>query len=351
MKTWYFRINGDEGGPVSQETVLTWIMEGRLPREGLLRAEDATDWEPAEKVFPDFFEPQEQAPTGRARGRSLVPTPPPEGTAGKTPTKELLGSAMAALRAQWPVVVVAHLLCAAVYAAVGQIHRHWAFPVTFFLMGPLDLGWAIFALVVSRGGKGRLRLLLAGFRDFRRALLAGFLRGLILFAWVLPCALIFGVPYAIVRAIFGAAAKWDNPAYAAFGYPTMVLAFIPFYIAMLRYALTMFLLAEDNGLTARQALRESKRVMVGRKVRLFRLLLPFVVIAVLFTALNVVLGRVIPPGPWRFWVITLVGTIGALLYAPTMALCIAKFFDDLHPLPLQTSAPTWALKAPKHLGP
>jgi hypothetical protein len=75
MPAWYFRIDGDEGGPIGQDTLLTWIMEGHLPRQALLRSEDATEWKPAEQVFPGFFPLLEQAPTGQPKGKSLVPAP------------------------------------------------------------------------------------------------------------------------------------------------------------------------------------------------------------------------------------------------------------------------------------
>jgi uncharacterized membrane protein len=214
-------------------------------------------------------------------------------------------------------------------------------------MGPVELGWVIVALVVSRGGKGRMRLLLVGLQDSPRALLAGLLRTVVLCAWMLLSMVIWLILMVILKPVYRDFRAWHNPVLLGCAFVAAIPSLVPFYIAMLAYSLTMFLAADDCGLAPIQAVRKSKQVMAGRKAKLLVLQLPFVILFVLVAVLTNALGHLAPLGPWRRWVLTLVGSIGAVLYMPPITLCTARFFDDLHPL--KAPGPPWTPDVPTPL--
>ena len=54
-----------------------------------------------------------------------------------------------------------------------------------------------------------------------------------------------------------------------------ILFVIPGYIALYRYAMTPYIMAENENLSVMEAITESKRIMMGNKWRLFCLDLSF----------------------------------------------------------------------------
>ncbi len=109
----------------------------------------------------------------------------------------------------------------------------------FVLGGVIDLGLCRFRLALVDGQKGKVSMLFSAFdRLFFRALWLRILRGLYVFLWSL-------------------------------------LFIIPGIIAAYRYSMANYALAENPEMRASDALRESARMMVGNKWRLFCLRLSF----------------------------------------------------------------------------
>ena len=88
----------------------------------------------------------------------------------------------------------------------------------------------------------------------------------------------------------------------------LMLLIVPGIIAMLRYSMTYFVLAENPGMSALDAIRTSKQLMKGRKWKLFCLW-------------------------WRFfgWMLLCILTcgIGFLWLMPYMTASYARFYDDV----------------------
>lgn len=106
------------------------------------------------------------------------------------------------------------------------------------LAGPLALGLVLFTLEVVRTGKGNFSTGFNGFKQFGAAFVAFLLMSLFTSLWAL-------------------------------------LLIFPAYIAILRYSMTFYIIADDPSISGAAAIKKSKEMMKGHKWDLFVLLLSF----------------------------------------------------------------------------
>ena len=109
---------------------------------------------------------------------------------------------------------------------------------SFVLMGPFQLGFAMFFLEVVREGRGNLE---TGFKGFKQ----------------------FGTAFVAFLLVFIFTSLWS------------LLFIIPGIIAQCRYAMTFFILADNPTISASDAMKKSKEMMDGHKLELFFLELSF----------------------------------------------------------------------------
>ena len=149
----------------------------------------------------------------------------------KTPNVQLMIKAKEALRGMWGTAAVATLIYSLLAGATC-----WAAPI---FAGPLTLGYIIFirTIYVNREN-AQIERIFDGFKDFVRSLIAYLLMSIYICLW-------------------------------------MLLFIIPGIIMSFAYSMTFFILADDKTLTASQALKRSKEMMVGYKFKLFCLYLRF----------------------------------------------------------------------------
>ena len=143
------------------------------------------------------------------------------------------------------------------------------------IAGPLLLGVSGFSLNISRNKEARFEQIFDGFRNYVTALVAYLLMILFVFLWTL-------------------------------------LLIIPGIIAALSYSMTFFIIADDESIEPMEALRKSKKIMDGYKLKLFYLSLRFFGLALLC-------------------VLTL--GIGFLWLIPYTYVTTAKFYDDIRDNP------------------
>ena len=144
--------------------------------------------------------------------------------------------------------------------------------ITLIIAGPLALGAAIFSLSISRGKEAMLGQLFQGFNNFGTALIAYLLILLYVILWA-------------------------------------ILLIIPGIIAALGYAMAFYILADNPLLKPQDALRKSKVMMNGYKLKLFYLILRFLLLGILC-------------------ILTL--GIGFLWLIPYIHTTMAKFYDDIN---------------------
>ena len=281
MSQWYCYVNGQKYGPVSQEVLHGWVVEGRVRPTDNVWCEGMSDWAPAQSALPDWFGPSGSIPPPPPpQTSSLVPSSKRGGTSGQTPNGQITAKARRALKGRWGMPILFSLL-------LGLLRVSFATPyigslAALVLAGPLTLGGIVFYMTFVRGGRMKLEMMFAGFKNFANALIANLLIGIFVFLWSL-------------------------------------LLIIPGIIAALGYSQTFYILAEDRGIDGLEAMRRSKRLMQGSKWKLFCLHLRFI--------------------GWGLLCILTLG-IGYLWLTPYMQTSYATFYEDLLPPPAaQESSP------------
>ena len=182
----------------------------------------------------------------------------------------LMRSARESLKGKWPLAVGTFFLYTLFVAGPGSV-EHRGSILTLIIGGPFALGAAIFSLSIARGKEARVEQIFQGFNQFANALVAYLL---ILF-YVLLWALLF---------------------------------IVPGIIAALSYSMTFYIMADDPQIQPQDALKKSKSMMNGYKLKLFYLDLRFFLLGILC-------------------ILTL--GIGFLWLIPYFHVTMAKFYDDL----------------------
>jgi len=182
----------------------------------------------------------------------------------------LMRAARESLKDKWGLAIgtfVIYILISAIPGSVNDL----ASIVSLILAGPLMLGVADFSLSLARGKEARIEQLFEGFHRFATAAGAYLLMVLYVILWTL-------------------------------------LLIIPGIIAALSYSMTFYILADDPSIKAEDALRKSKAMTDGHKMKLFNLCLRFFLLALVC-------------------VLTL--GIGFLWLIPFGHITMAKFYDDI----------------------
>lgn len=155
----------------------------------------------------------------------------------KTENKVLMSQAREALRGKWglgagamAVFFVVMVACQLI-PVVGGI-------VAILISGAMSIGLAIFALSLSRRQEAKLSQLFYGFKKFGVGLVAYLLQLVFVLLW-------------------------------------MLLLIIPGIIAGLSYAMTYYIIADNDSIGPLEAIKKSKEMMRGNKWKLFCLGLRF----------------------------------------------------------------------------
>jgi uncharacterized membrane protein len=184
----------------------------------------------------------------------------------------LMKEARETLAGNWGLAIGVCFLYMLIEIIVRSTHK--VGPVLSILIsGPMLLGISTFALAFSRKQQASVHQLFVGFSEFLRALYAYLLKMLFIILWTL-------------------------------------LLIVPGIIAALSYSQTFFILAEDKTISPSDAIKKSKAMMMGNKMKLFRLGLAFF--------------------GWFLLSILTLG-IGFLWLVPYIQITMAKFHDDISP--------------------
>jgi len=203
---------------------------------------------------------------------------------------ELLRAARESLAGRWGIAIGTFLIYEIVIGSLQSSYRYdsddmnhgfsfahsFASIVYLLIAGPLLLGLSVFSLNIARNMEARFEQIFDGFRNFKTSFIAYLLMVLFIFLWTL-------------------------------------LLIIPGIIAALSYAMTFFIIADDESIEPMAALDKSKKMMYGYKWQMFYLCLRFFGLALLC-------------------ILTL--GIGFLWLIPYTHITIAKFYDDIKDNPI-----------------
>jgi uncharacterized membrane protein len=228
----------------------------------------------------------------------------PEATGGRMPNGQITAHARAALKGNWGTAIAVSVIYMLITMAIGFIPFLNGI-VSLLVTGPFMLGLALFFLDLSRGRPTQIGRLFEGFQQFGRALGAYLLMILFIFLWAIP--FIIGM---VAMVLTGAqtAASQTAPQLPAWGVPVLFLLYIPVIVAMLRYSMVFYALADNPVCGAMESIRRSTLMMKGNKAKLFLLGLRFI--------------------GWGILCMLTLG-IGFLWLMPYVSTSIARFYDDV----------------------
>ncbi|QHI69675.1 DUF975 family protein [Tichowtungia aerotolerans] len=221
-----------------------------------------------------------------------------------TPIRELTATARAGLSGCWGRSIGVMLVYFLLLSGSSQVPFAGGVLQLIFT-APLVVGLNLYFLQTIRKGSNPFALLFGGFDRFGTAWCAHMLVVLIIFAWM--------IPFVVVG---GAAAFFVHPDPAVFPGYTMtalyvligLLAAVVLIPVQMRYALVLYVVADDSSARAVQSIQRSAALMKGNYWRLALLWLRFV--------------------GWQVLAVLTLG-IGFLWVVPYMSAATAAFYDDL----------------------
>ncbi len=182
----------------------------------------------------------------------------------------LMSHAKNVLKGKWGLAIVTLVIYIVIFSIIGSIPKMGSI-ISLLIGGPFALGLAIFSLSLARNKDAKIEQIFEGFNNFVTALCAYLLMLVFIFLW-------------------------------------MLLLIVPGIIAALSYSMTFYILADNQSIAASDALRNSKAMMNGYKLKLFYLCLRFFGLGLLCI---------------------LTFGIGFLWLFPYVQVCLAKFYDDI----------------------
>lgn len=154
--------------------------------------------------------------------------------------KDFRMRAWAALNGKWGTVALITFVYILIMGVCSLLARYYVGTIASFVTaGPFALSFAIIALNVVRGKQVEFKMLFSGFNNFGKAFLLNLLNGIFVFLWSL-------------------------------------LLIIPGIIKAYSYAMSIYILADNPGISANEARKKSIEMMRGNKWRLFCLYFSFI---------------------------------------------------------------------------
>lgn len=287
---WFYIRDGQRVGPVDDNELIRLARAGQLlPDDLVWNPTMGQEWKPAATV-PDLF---------------AQPAAPAPAVPGTTANRDLMRLARESLSGQWALAVGTTLLYQVVMGGV-QMVPYLGVLVVLIIAGPMLLGWNRFFLKLARREAVDVGTLFDGFKRFGRTFWAYSLICLFISLWCL-----FLLVPAAVAGLFAPLMQREEALVIILAPVLAVLvgfSLLPVIRAALSYSQTFFILSDHPETTAREAIRQSKQIMVGYKWKLFCLGCRFI--------------------GWGLLAILTCG-IGVLWLNPYIATANARFYDDI----------------------
>ena len=265
---WHYSIRGEKFGPVDESELFRLAQQGRIAPDDLVWNPTMDDkWDRASSVQNLFTSPVSVAPPPVVKHTPQAAT---ENGTGTTHNRDLMRMAKESLSNHWGIGVGVMLLYYVIFSGASGI-PFFGLIASLIIAGPMAVGLCFVFLSLSRRENANVGQLFEGFNRFGTPLAACLLMNIFIFLWSL-------------------------------------LLIIPGIIAGYAYSMTFFIIADDPTVTPFDAISRSKKMMQGKKWKLFCL-------------------------QWRFfgWVLLCILTlgIGYLWLGPYIQTAIAHFYNDV----------------------
>jgi len=270
---WYYSINGEQLGPVSESKLFDIARQGDLSPDDLVwNSSMGEEWQPASSI-PNLIptDPSTEAVTGPPPIQQNTAEPYIPAYDGITHNRDLMAMARDSLAGNWATGVLVMLLYSVVVSGSSNFIPVVGWIISLFLAGPMMLGLYKVFLQLARRQPTKIEQLFDGFKRFGTAMGAYLLINLYVMLWLL-------------------------------------LLIIPGIIAGYAYSMTFYIMNDDETLGPNEAITLSKEMMRGNKLKLFCLY-------------------------WRFfgWGLLCILTlgIGFLWLGPYTQTAMAHFYEDI----------------------
>lgn len=187
-----------------------------------------------------------------------------------TPNLQLMQQARQSLEGKWGLAIGTTLLYTIITSGLQAV-TGFGFIASLIIGGPMAYGISKFSLLLSRNEEARIEQIFDGFQNFQRNFITYVMVIVYIFLWLL-CLIIPGI------------------------------------IAALSYAMTFYILYDNENISPADAIEKSKTMMDGHKLKLFYLSLRFLL--------------------WALLCVLTLG-LGFLLLLPYIEITLAKFYDDI----------------------
>jgi len=229
---WYYGINEQQFGPVDTEELKQLTSEGKIgPLDLVWNPSFGEKWKEAQTVleltFPSTLSHPLVTPAGVVSTAHLSSQEP----AGLLENKEVTRRARVSLGGNWGLCIGATIIYVVILQLVTFLPIIGSL-LSFFIAAPLVVGLSSIYLNIIRGFNAEVSQLFDGFKVFGVALGTYFLTTLFTFLW-------------------------------------MLLLIVPGIIASISYSMVYFILIDNPGIGAMDAIRLSKEMMRGYKWHYF----------------------------------------------------------------------------------
>ena len=229
---------------------------------------------------------------------------------------QLMASARAALAGRWRVTLLVLVVYLAIPFFIQLALRSQPFVsmlVLLGLSGPLQLGYTHYMLAIARGQRPAFGLLFAGFRDVRRGVSANLRIFLALMLATLSVLLVFVALGALSGQLFVQPPHPPGPALLLWMALCLLVWCGLFCWVWMRLSMSYYLLIDQPGLPARDALRQSRSMMRGNLRKFFLLWLCM--------------------QGWYLLALVLTLGIATLWVVPYASVAMALFYEDIRARP------------------
>lgn len=299
---WFYTINGEQKGPVSEDELKQLFDSGLIKLTDLVWREGMSDWASYGSVFEGIQEtPTRTTQAGQANKTSPIPVA--SGANGRTPNYELRASARRALSGRWNQAALFIFLFILLIFASGLVPFG-----CFILFGPFMLGVHEYFLRLFRKEDPQNNLLFAGFSNFA----LGLVIYLLIFAIGIAVLMVVGIPIGLLVASI--AAVGDSQAGALVPVMIIIIGFgtgvimVSSIVIQVIFSIGYLIALEEPEIGGVEVLQKCPRILKGYKLKLFMMHLVF-------------LG----------WSILTIPTlyIGMLWVMPYYYTSLVAFYDDL----------------------
>ena len=257
---WFYIRNEQRFGPIEEAEFFRMAGAGELAPDDLVwNPSMGQEWRPASEVPGLFAAAVPAAGTG-------IP--------GSTPNGELMARARASLSGQWGLAIGVTVLYQVV-AMGASFLPYLGAVVSLLITGAMLLGLSGFFLNLARRRPTDVGQLFDGFKFFGKALGTYLLTVLFIALWSL-IAVVPGILAAIMIPAMERASSDSMVLMVPIFAVLFVLAMIPSIRAQFAYSQTFYVLVDDPGCGALEAIRRSKAMMDGFKWKYFCLGLRFI---------------------------------------------------------------------------